>query len=359
VARSVTIKDVARAAGVSPATVSLVLNQTPGARVAADTAVRVRAVADRLGYAPNALARGLRRQRSDTIAVLSDMVATTPFAVGMFAGVQQVARHQGLVVVLLETGGDPDAERAAVRTLARQRVDGVLYARMWHQVVQVPDGLGGPLVLLDARTTADDVPAVVPDDRGGARTAAAELLAHGHRRIAMLTDAAGSLAARLREAGYRDALTDCGVPIDPRLLVAVDADVDAAQAAIERLCEREFTALFCFNDRLAIGAYRALRARGLVVPADVSVVGFDDQPFVAAYAEPPLTTVALPHHAMGARAAERLLHAIHLTNTGGPGEREPDGELTELIPCHLVRRASVAVAPTRPRTGPAHNPKAC
>jgi LacI family transcriptional regulator, galactose operon repressor len=338
--KSATIHDVARRAAVSSATVSLVLNDVD-ARISEATAARVRTAAAELGYAPNGLARGLRRRRTDTIGLVSDHIATTPYAVHMVEGVQHVARQNGLLVFLVNTGGDAEVEQAAVAALGRQRVDGIIYACMYHRVVEVPPGAGPNTVLLDARTPDDTLPAVVPDDRGGARAAVTELLAHGHRRIGFITDQRGPVAADLRLAGYRDALRAYGVRFNAALVVPAEPDLASGATVARRLAENAgVTGLFCFNDRMAVGAMRGLAAAGLRVPRDVSVVGYDDQEFVAGDADPPLTTVALPHYAMGEWAARTLVDAINGT-PALPG--------THLMPCDLVRRDSVAPPPPTSR----------
>jgi LacI family transcriptional regulator len=336
VRRTATIKDVAQLATVSPTTVSLVLNDVANSRIPAATATRVRAAAAKLGYAPNPLARGLRRRRTDVIALISDTITTTPFAVRMIEAVEDVIRRNGLLLLLVNTGGDAAMEHAAFSTFGHQQVDGFLYACMHHRIVEPPEGLGHNVVLLNARTRRGRRPAVLPDDRGGARDAVTELLEHGHRRIGFVNDVRRPLAAGLRLSGYRDALKAYGVRFDRRLVVDAEPTLDGgAAAAIELYDRTAMTALFCFNDRMAVGAYRGLRHRGCVVPDDMSVIGFDDQEFVAAYAEPPLTTVALPHYAMGEWAASTLLDLI----TGGPA---PTGVYA--MPCELVRRGSVGRA---------------
>jgi LacI family transcriptional regulator len=332
-----TIKDVALAASVSPATVSLVLNDVSDSRIPEHTAQRVRAAAHALGYAPNSLARGLRRRRSDTIALISDDVASTPFSVRMIEAVHEVAHDSGLLLFLIHTGGDPAEEVAAATTLRRQQVDGVLYASMHHRVVDLPAALGARTVLLDARTAKASVPAVVPDERAGAYAAVTELVEHGHRRIAFVNDFYATEAARLRFAGYRDALKAAGIRYDRRLVVFAEPGLaSSAQAAIQLYEETGFTGLFCFNDRVAVGAGQGLRGHGLAVPRDVSIVGFDDQDFVASYAEPPLTTVALPHYQMGLWAARTLIDMVN---------GEVVAPKTHLMPCALVRRDSVTTPP--------------
>jgi DNA-binding LacI/PurR family transcriptional regulator len=336
VRRTATIRDVAQLATVSPTTVSLVLNNVANSRIPAATAIRVRAAATKLGYAPNPLARGLRRRRTDVIALISDTITTTPFAVRMIEAVEEVVRRNGLLLLLVNTGADASVERAVVNTLGRQQVDGFLYACMHHRIVDPPEGLGHNVVLLNARTRRGRMPAVLPDDRGGARVAVTELLEHGHRRIGFVNDARRPVAAGLRLSGYRDALKAYGVRFDRRLVLEAEPTLEASAAAALQLYDRtEMTALFCFNDRMAVGAYRGLRHRGCAVPHDVSVVGFDDQEFVAAYAEPPLTTVALPHYAMGEWAARTLVDLIN---------GRPAATRVYVMRCELVRRDSVGRA---------------
>ncbi|GIH91838.1 LacI family DNA-binding transcriptional regulator [Planobispora siamensis] len=336
----VTIRQVARHAGVSPALVSGVLNEVPDLRVAPGTAARIRAAAAELGYTPNFMARGLRRRRSETIALVGDTIMTTPFAVRMVEAAQQAVTARGYLLFLVNTGDDPQAERAAIRALYGRHVDGLLYACMYHREVPVPEEITPPAVFLDARPDSARFPSVVPDDHGGARNAVAELAAHGHRRIAFLNDEAGPVAAGLRLRGYREALAEAGIAFDPGLVGHARATPETGEEATARLLDRPgVTALFCFNDRMAIGAYRAIRRRGLRVPEDVSVVGYDDQEFIAAYLDPPLTTVALPYSRMGAWGARTL---VDLIEGKVPEQRE---HTPVLMPCDLVRRSSVGPPP--------------
>ncbi|WP_298457176.1 LacI family DNA-binding transcriptional regulator [uncultured Cellulomonas sp.] len=336
------IKDVAREAGVSTATVSLVLSGKTQARIPAATRERVHRVAAEIGYAPNSLARGLRTRRTHTIGLVSDQIATTPYAVRMIEAAQDVARERGFLLFLVNTGSDPAVERASIDALLAHQVDGLVYACMWHQVVEPPAGLPAGTVFLDARPSAGGFPAVVPDDHGGAVAAVRELVEQGHRQIGYLAsdDHPRPIASRLRWEGYCEVLRGAGIEPDPQLVVRVPVATAAggAQAAgvlLDLPRGHRPTALFCFNDRVAMGAYRAARHRGLEIPRDLSIVGFDDQDLVAAALDPPLTTVALPHYAMGRWAMETLL-----------GLRDPpaDDDVV-LMPCPLVRRDSVAPPP--------------
>ncbi|WP_188193193.1 LacI family DNA-binding transcriptional regulator [Nonomuraea sp. SYSU D8015] len=359
-----TLKDVAERAGVSVSTVSLVLNGQDARRVKPAIGERVRQAADELGYAPNLLARSLRTRRTRTIGLLSDMVATTPFAGRMLKGAQETAWQAGYVLLLIDTGGVADLERSAVQALVQRNVDALVYACMYHREVEVPEIPEGlPVVVLDGRPTVaapgerrtsalgdgrrptpatgdgrTSAPAadwVVPDERGGARAAVEHLLAAGHRRIGFCTTGEDVPAARERLEAFAATL---GADFDPSLVVRGETgDVHGgARATAELLGRRDRpSALFCFNDRMAMGAYRAARAAGLSIPADLSVVGFDDQEHVADALDPALTTVALPHYEMGAWAARR---ALARAASAAP---EPGGEHA-LMPCTLVVRDSVA-----------------
>ncbi len=339
------IRDVAAAAGVSPTTVSLVLNARAPGRIPESTRERVRAAAAELGYEPNALARGLRTQRTHTIGLISDKIATTPYAVRMVEAAQDVARDHGRLVFLVNTDGDPALERDAVQALLARQVDGLVYACMWHRVVDPPAGLPAGTVFLDCAPVGGGYPAVVPDDHGGARTAVRALLDAGHRRIAYvdIDEDPLPIASGLRLAGYREELAAAGVDPDPALHVRTASNAAGGRAAVDALltlpADRRPTGLFFFNDRMAAGAYVSARHHGLRIPEDLSIVGYDDQQLIAAELDPPLTTVALPHYEMGRWATEVLLGSIEA----------PDGEDGVLrMPCPLIPRASVGPPPATP-----------
>jgi LacI family transcriptional regulator len=339
------LKDVARLAEVSLTTVSIVLNGKAGANIPPGTQARVIAAANQLRYRPNEMARSLRRHRSDTIGVISDEVMTTPYAVRMIQGAQDAAWEAGLLLMLVNTGRNPVIRDRAIDIMLDRQVDAILYATMAHQVVEpLPALRGVPAVLLDSRSTDGSFPSVVPDEYEGARAAVEHLLLAGHRRIGHVTTGQLGAAASLRLDGYRDTLAAHGIAYDPTLVIlGSDGDVTAGVEATARLMDRADppTAIFCFNDRMAMGAFRALRYRALRVPIDVSVVGYDDAPEIAPWLDPPLTTVALPHYEMGEWAVRYLLDRID-----APGDDEPASPPQYRIACPLVERDSVAPPPT-------------
>ena len=348
-----TIKDVAERSGTSITTVSHVLNEVPGKRVSTETRGRVLRAAQELDYRPNHLAKGLRTQRTQTIGFISDRVLTTPFAGGMISGVQDAAAEAGSLVLLVNSEGDLELGERQVDALLERQVDGIVYATMFHKLIEPPSGLRQtPAVLLDARSTSGTISSVVPDEQTGARIATEELLAAGHRRIGFINNQDDIPARLLRLAGYRDALLAAGIAIDKSHEVDEYPAAHGGYAGARHLLElRERpTALFCATDWMAMGAYQACHELGLAIPDDVSVVGFDDHELVAGSLRPGLTTMALPHYAMGRWAVQTLL-------------RQVDGRESTVqhavLPCPLVRRDSVGAPPSRrrgrrTRTGRSH-----
>lgn len=334
--KTVGIRDVAREAGVSVTTVSHILNNKESARASDETRERVRATAARLGYGPNRMARSLRMQRSEMIGLLSEDIATTPHAGRIILGAQDAARAEGLTIVLINTTESRSDTDRDIDALLRQQVDGILYATMYHRALELPEQLSQiPTVLIDLEDLSGRLTGVVPDEVGGARNAVQELVDHGHRRIGFVTNIEDVPATRGRLAGYRETLEAAGIAFDESLVVAKPSETPGGyEAALEILsAENRPTALFCYNDRMAMGAYRAAAELGLRIPADLSVVGFDNQEIVADGLFPSLTTVALPHYEMGQWAMNRLIGILN--------DSENSAE-SAVLPCPLVRRESVA-----------------
>jgi LacI family transcriptional regulator len=309
----VTIRDVANEAGVSITTVSHVLNNVAGKRVHPDTRARVQETASRLGYAPNALARSLRTHRSGTIGLIGDEIATTPFAGRIILGVQDSVRAHDAVLLITTTGYERDVEEREIGELLRRQVDGVLYTAMYHRQVTVPTTLLGlPLVVLNAYTD-QDISWVVPDEVAGGWDATQVLVEAGHRRLAFLNDVDDIPARHGREEGFRTRAAAAGLSqAEDVVVVYATAEASGAHEVARPLLQTPHrpTGIFCFNDRMAMGVYRAAAELGLRIPEDLSVVGFDDQEYLADGLFPGLTTIALPHYEMGAWAGEQLFARI-------------------------------------------------
>lgn len=335
-AKRSSIKDVASRAGVSVTTVSHVLNDVPGKRISDETRSRVRQAADELSYRPNSMARSLRLQRSHILAMVSDQIATTPHAGQIILGAQEAASKRGWLLMLVNSGGDRETERAEIRALQQRQVDGFLYATMYHQVVDVPAELGDSAVtLLDARCDDPRIPSVAPDEVQGGQAATQLLLDQGHRRIGLINNADDIPATEGRLTGYLSALREAGIEPDDDLVERGRSEASGGYAAGLALLDRSPrpTAIFCFNDRMAMGLYQAAAERGLRIPEDLSVVGFDNQELIADGLRPGLTTVALPHYEMGAWAVETLIRRLEDPDT--PSEQV-------LLRCPVVERGSVS-----------------
>lgn len=342
--RRPSIAAVAAAAGVSPTTVSHALSGSRAVR--AETRDRVIRVAAELGYTPNRLASGLRLQRTGVIGLASDSIATTAFAGRIVQGAQQAARERDVVVMVVDSEGDAELEARQLRSLVDHRVDGILLARMFHQRVRRPEHLGNmPVVLVDAVPVEGwHVPSIAPDEHAIAVTAVEHLLAAGHRRIAFATTTDDTSASRGREAGFRAALAAAGLDAARAFIEHGASDAIGGREAGRRILERASaerpTAVFCFNDQMAMGVYQAATSLGLDVPHDCSVLGVDDLDIVAAALAPALTTIALPHQAMGRWGMNMLLDMID----GVAPSRGGATDVTEplLLRCELVERGSVA-----------------
>lgn len=332
----VTMQDVARAAQVSQTTVSFVLNNRADANIPQETRARIWAEVARLGYRPNAMARALRRGTSSLLGFVTDEIATTPFAGMIVRGAQDVAWQHRRILTLINTDHQSELEQEALGALLQHQVDAIILAAMAHTEMVVPAQLAGfPVVLVNAYSRDEQVSAVVPDEVRGGFEATEHLLAHGHRRIGLIDNLDQSVAAPLRIEGHEQALRGAGLTPDPALTVHItgwqEAGFDGAMQLLQR--PDRPTALFCLNDRAAMGAYAAAQSLGLRVPQDLSIIGFDNQEVIAAHLRPTLTTMQLPHYEMGHWGAQALLG----------GEPLPMGRT--LLHCPLVARHSVARPP--------------
>lgn len=339
-----TMKDIATQLGVSVSSVSLVLNDRDAGRVNRETAGRIRELANTFGYVPNQLARSLKSKQTQTIGLVSDRVATVPFSSAMLAGAQEAAWRHGYVLMLVDTGGNEDLQTPAVQSLLQRNVDGLIVAATFHRTVEPPKvPVSTPVVLLDSRPDSDERSAdfVVPDEERGAFDAVTHLIEAGHRRIGFCTVSAYPIADALRTEGYLRALAAAGIPADPDLLVTADDAATAdgiapARALLDRPAASRPTAVFCFGDQIAMGFYQVARSLGIAIPSELSIVGFDNQEFVAEALDPGLTTVQLPHRAMGEWAVERVLAQI------GSPSRSPQDRVGHRMHCPIVIRGSVA-----------------
>jgi DNA-binding LacI/PurR family transcriptional regulator len=349
------IADVAREAGVSKTAVSFAFNAPD--RLAPETAERIRGVAQRLGYTPHPVARMLTQRRTRAIGVLTpqalSVVFSNPFFGTFSAGVARVAEEHGYALHFISP-----FRGSLVGAMTRATVDGVVALGLGASHPEI-DGIRHarlPLVLVDSGALPDR-PSIVIDDVGAARDAAAHLAGLGHRDLLVLgveppapgmAERDGVTARRLR--GYREVFTEVGVHIGDERVVLSPATIDGGMAATREVWDAGLrpTAILAMSDALAIGAMRALRELGQRVPADVSVVGFDDID-LALSVDPPLTTVHQPIRQKGEEAVRVLIAAIEWPGTLRPDQRRLETRLGTRLGTRLVIRGSTGPAPRRDR----------
>lgn len=334
-----TLRDVAEAAGVHPATASRALNAETRRLVSAETTRRVVRAAESLGYQPNPIARSLKTAKSRTIGlVIPDL--TNPLFPPIVRGIEDVLGPAGYSTLIVNTDNDPDKEQAQVRSLRSRQVEGLLVAtaRLDHPLLQQAHAEGVKMVLVNRSTEGVDVPSVTPDDAGGIRLAVKHLAGLGHRRIAYLAGPQTTSTGLARRRAYEAAVRENGLDADPALVVVCEhwQETDGA-AALEQLLDSgvTFTAIIGGNDLIALGCYDVFVAHGIVCPDELSVVGFNNMPYVDKL-RPPLTTVAVPHQAIGMEAARMLLEVLE-------GADRPPRSV--LLPLTLVVRGSTAPPP--------------
>ncbi|MBU1175443.1 MAG: LacI family DNA-binding transcriptional regulator [Alphaproteobacteria bacterium] len=342
-----TIYDVAKEAGVSPKTVSRVLNDDAPVNVA--TRAKVETAIVKLGFVRSHAARSMRSQRSGLIGIITGAISTSPGAgepaglpdIHIVQGAQRIFAQENLTTLISDTGGHLDRVPELVRTLLEHRVEGLLYVADHHQQVAFPAaGARNRLVLVNCYDD-ESTPCVLPDDESGQYHLAKGLIERGHTRIGYLTLAERQRAQPLRLAGYRRALAEAGIAFDPALVIPAALmdpahEYDLLWDALDRLLtlSEPPTVICCANDKMAMRVYGLLRDRGLRVPEDISVAGYDDYRIIADHLHPGLSTVVLPYETMGARAAQRLLRIIR-------GQQEPGTTSTELVSGPPVWRGSV------------------
>lgn len=329
-----TIKEVAKLAGVSLITASRVINDQPNVRP--EMREKVLRAIKVLDYRPNAMARGLRVSSSDLLGFVTDNIATTPFAVDIIRGAQDIAEANGKTLLVIDTKGNTATEHTVFERMIGWQVEGVIFATEYHRVVSpYPDLHTFPSVLVDCYAADRSLPSVVPDEVQGAYLATETLLQHGHRRIGFINGPSAFPASTGRLQGYKQALAAYNVRFDKRLVRSGNWWQESGYAHTLTLMELADppTALFCGNDWMAMGAYDALKELGQSIPGDVAVVGFDNREVIAAHMRPPLTTVALPYYDMGRWAVEYLI-----TQASHEGLSDP---IQAKLQCPLIVRESV------------------
>ncbi len=338
----VTMQDIARVAGCSQPTVSAVLNANDSIKISDSTKARVRKAAEQLGYAAQTLP-GLKRPEKagqyldGPIGFVIDDLTASPEGVRAFEGVMQAVKATGNIVLLAETQNDPVLEPKTLKYLLDQGVVVIIYACVFTRHIVPPEILlqtDIPVFLLNCYCDDLSIPAVVPAEVAGGHTATNALIKAGHTRIGTIIGEPFMEAAGDRLNGYRNALATADLPFDEELVLEgnwLPSSGFKGTKALMALPDPP-TAIFCQNDRMAVGCYEALKELGLSIPEDVSVIGYDDDE-LARHLSPPLTSMNLADRALGRWVIDKMFHGQIAGN-----QRHP---LTKLE-CELVERDSIA-----------------
>lgn len=339
----VTMQDIARAAGCSQPTVSIVLNNNTAVKISDEMRERVLAASRDLGYRPpSGRDLGEAPPKNETgifdgaIGFIVDNLAVSPEAVHAFDGVMQAVRSTGNVVLLAETQNDEDREPKTIQYLLDQGVSALIYACVFTRMVQIPPLLRQarvPVVLLNCYTDDLTFPSVIPSEVAGGHAATNALLKAGHDRIGIIVGEEYQEGAISRLKGYRNALASADIPFDEDLVVQGNWLPSSGYLGTQALMKlaNPPTAIFCQNDRMAVGCYEALKELGMRIPDDISVIGYDDDE-LARHLSPPLTSMNLPSRAQGRWVIEHLFHSRN------DDVRYPLVKLE----CELVARESIA-----------------
>jgi LacI family transcriptional regulator len=330
-----TLRDVAQLAGVHPATASRALNPQTRPLVNADTARKVLRAAESIGYQPNPIARSLKTARSSTVGlVIPDL--TNPLFPPIVRGIEDVLTPAGFSAWIVNTDNDPAREETQVESLRSRQVEGLIIAtaRRDHPLLVRLHQMGVRMVLVNRRVDDLELPSVTADDDAGIEMAVKHLAGLGHTRIAHLAGPQHTSTGVTRARAFRHAVRDLGLTDDPALMVECGywSETEGAQG-LRRLLDAgtEFTAIVAGNDLIALGCYDVFAERGMTCPDDMSVVGFNEMPFLDKM-NPPLTTVSIPHYEIGGEAARLLLDTIE------EPERHPRSVL--LAPSLVIRAST-------------------
>ncbi|MGL5335087.1 MAG: substrate-binding domain-containing protein [Enterovibrio sp.] len=335
-----TMKDIARLAGVSTSTVSHVINKSRF--VSDEIAKRVNFAVQQLNYAPSALARSLKMNRTKTIGMLVT-TSTNPFFGEMVKGVERSCYHKGYNLILCNTEGDHERMKSSINTLLQKRVDGLLLMcscleeERWDVFDRYPDI---PIVVMDWGPVLFSSDKIQDNSLQGGYMAAKYLIDCGHKDIGCITGPLDHHQAQMRYAGYKRALQQACLPIDPNWIIESDFECAGGYNAFIKLYQRGKlpSALFVSNDMMAMGALQAASQKGLRVPDDLSLIGYDDV-HIANFMMPALTTIHQPKYRLGKAAVDTLLYRLENPNT--------PAQIVQLEPTLVVRSS---VAPFKDRT---------
>ncbi|WP_312642094.1 LacI family DNA-binding transcriptional regulator [Hydrogenoanaerobacterium sp.] len=335
-----TIKDIAAKTNLSVTTVSLVLNNKPS-KISQKTKELVLKTAKELHYRPNQLAVGLIKKRTKTIGLIVSDIRNNFFS-SLAKGIEDECRRNGWTLILCNTSDNHQRDIEYIHVLASKSVDGILYCMSvdstrenFQKSYDLLGALNIPFVMIDRSYPMPNRAIVRLDHIRGGYMATQHLLELGHKRIACVTGPNYLEDSRDRLDGYKKALMEAGIVFDESLIFEGGYDMGSGINAVHSLIGKDFSAIFAFNDMMAYGVYKGLKAHGLCVPADISVIGYDDI-FLSEILEVPLTTIKQPIELMGCAATKKLISII---------EHEPLGGDTTIFEPELIVRKSTTAYP--------------
>ena len=323
-----TITEIAKIAGVSIATVSRVLNHSSHP-ISEQTRQRILKLAEELDYQPNLVARSLRIDSTHTVGIIVESMLS-PFIPPIISGIQDTLKPAGYLSFVLNTYEDPKIELESIKALNNRQIDGILFVATWDRTPKLVEEMTSkPHIFVHRHFDSYCDNSVLVDERWGARLAVSHLAGLGHRRITLINGPADWDASIYRLAGYREELQARRLVEEPGQVIESSWEFEGGREAAETLLRSGNlpTAIFAANDLLALGAIYALQDRGIRVPQDVAVVGYDDRDF-SGFVRPAITTVSLPCHEMGENAARLLLQMM-------------GGEIKSTGPCQVRGRLIV------------------
>lgn len=328
-----TMNDIAKLAGVSQSTVSLVLNNKRIDNISEVTRERIYQARESLGYRPNKLASALNGKSSGVIGFITDELVTTNFAGIIVKGAQDTAWNKHKVLMLVNLDDRAGMVEEAIDMMVSYRVESVMFAAMYHHEIILPKNLDIiPTVLINCYDKLNSVPCVVPDEFQGAYEAVAYLIKNNHRNIAYISNKKKIPATLLREEGYKKALADYKIGESEYHIIQTDLNGESVYKETIKLLSggNRPTAIMCYNDRCAIAVYSAAATMNLKIPEDLSVIGYDNQTVISEFIIPSLTTMQLPHYEMGEWATNYILN-----------NKYPFNPIKEKIKPDLIIRDSV------------------
>lgn len=343
----ITLREIAQIAQVDISTVSRAINDSP--LLPRDTKDAILAIAEKLNYFPNSLARGLVSQKSETIGIILPKIffLQGPFFSQVLSGIEHASVKHGYSILIASATSKGKDKHFPFNLTRARRIDGMLIVNENKHIrnLSALKQEGVPFVFVNRFMADPQAPCVAPDDEGGGRMATAHLVSLGHRHIGVITGSPRVSATQGRLSGYRHALAAAGIAFDPALVERglFQQGVETGRRGAERLLSlpKPPTAIFAFSDELAMGVMQAARARGARIPEDLAIVGYDNVAF-SAHLTPPLTTVAQNPYLIGSSACQLLVDLL---------EGRRPAKVNHLVPVRLVVRESCGSKLVAPAVG--------